>query len=355
MAPRKKTTTEPTDEGNPLDRYSQIDSTLQELLGTENYHGVQTGVDIEVEWVPSGLPSLDWVIGGGIPLGYMMTLEGPSASGKNTLTYHLCGVLQRALCKPILWVDVERRFETSWPTTCGMSCNPGLLALAKPPVGDTGKAKVFGAQGAMTVVREGAGCGEFAAVVLDSIGALIPQEQYQNDIEGSGAGRIGAKAQLMSNTLPQIASLGMNTKTTIILINQLRASNLTTPGVKSTPTGGAAAQYQPSVRLSMRRTTTIEGKRGPIGIDTQIEAVKNSLGMPFREASLRINFTRGVDVNMDIIANAVALDIVTKNGAWFLYGDFKAQGLDNFQASLEAMPDMLSRLRQEVLEKIHAN
>jgi recombination protein RecA len=352
MAPKKKAPEEIEDTGNPLDQYTEIDNLLRQKLGAQNYHGVGTGVDLQVDLIPTGLPTADYVMGG-IPLGYMITLEGPSSSGKNTFGYYLCGVIQQALGKPILWVDAERRFETSWPTTCGMSCAPGMLALATPPVGDTSKAEVHGAQGAMTILREGVACGLFGAVVLDSIGALIMKEQYESDIEGTGVGRMMAKALLLSQTLPQIASLGRTTNTTIILINQLRAANIGGYGAKTAPTGGAAVIYQPSLRLNMARVETIEGKGGEaIGITTRLKAVKNTVSYPFREGELRINFTKGVDVLMDIIQHGIRLDLINKKGSWISYEDIKVQGEDNFQIAIEGQPAMLSKLKQEVMEKI---
>lgn len=67
----------------------------------------------------SGVLSLDWLLGGGLPMGGMVEFGGPASVGKSLLALHAVKHSQRTDTRPILWVAMEP-FSRRWARTVGI-------------------------------------------------------------------------------------------------------------------------------------------------------------------------------------------------------------------------------------------
>lgn len=282
-----------------LSRYKALDERFKAIgLRKNNYFPLTEDVKLKVEFQRTGLASFDMLLGGGIPLGYLITFEGQPGAGKTTLAEYCAGVFQRER-GPVLWIDVEHRFYPDWAEKNGMSMAAGSLALIQPE----------NAQQALEALKIGVSEKDgFSLVVFDSIGSLIPKEMYEGDV---GSGQMAARARLLSSTLPQIASLARASNVGVIILNQLR-NRMTSYGNPEGPMGGAAAQYFPSIRLEFRRKEIVEQDKEPSGIRTQIKSVKNSIAAPFGATDIIINFGSGVDRVSNIVEAALQLNIIQR-------------------------------------------
>ena len=56
--------------------------------------------------LPTMIPQLDYILGGGLPFGRMVEVIGKNSSGKSTFAVHLTKIAQ-LLKVPTLWIDVE--------------------------------------------------------------------------------------------------------------------------------------------------------------------------------------------------------------------------------------------------------
>ena len=92
-------------------------------------------------------------------------------------------------------------------------------------------------------------------------------------------------------------------------------------GSPITTTGGNALKFYASVRLDIRRISTIKDKDKPVGNRTRVKVAKNKLAPPFKEVEFDIVYGRGIDNAGCILDLAVDLKIVKKAGAWFSYND----------------------------------
>nr|GME16726.1 DNA repair protein recA homolog 1, chloroplastic [Ipomoea batatas] len=89
-----------------------------------------------VETFPSGILTLDFALGGGIPKGRIVEIYGPESSGKTTLALHAIAEVQKLGGNAML-VDAEHAFDPAYSKALGVDvenlivCQPdnGEMAL----------------------------------------------------------------------------------------------------------------------------------------------------------------------------------------------------------------------------------
>src|SRR5439155_13668111 len=123
-------------------------------------------------------------------------------------------------------------------------------------------------------------------------------------------------------------------------------------GSPETTPGGRALKFYASIRIDIRRTSSI--KEGDVSTGNRVRArvVKNKIAPPFRDAEFDIMFDEGISANGDLLDLAVVDDIINKSGAWFSYGEVRmGQGRENVKTFLRDNPDLAAEIRQAVLTK----
>ena len=115
------------------------------------------------------------------------------------------------------------------------------------------------------------------------------------------------------------------------------------------PDGGQAAYS--SVRIDLRRITTLKDAKGAIGSRIRARVVKNKIAPPFREAEFDMMFDGGISYEGDVIDLALAAEIIQRSGAWLNYGDMRlGQGRDNAKKYFQDNPALCEEIRNKVLE-----
>ncbi len=116
-----------------------------------------------------------------------------------------------------------------------------------------------------------------------------------------------------------------------------------------TTTGGRALKFYSSVRLDIRRITSIKDGENVVGNRTKVKVVKNKVAPPFREAEFDIMYGEGISRLGEIIDIGVENKIVDKSGAWFSYkGERLGQGRDNSKNTLRDNPALRDKIVAEV-------
>ena len=140
-------------------------------------------------------------------------------------------------------------------------------------------------------------------------------------------------------------------KTCLVFINQIRMKIGVMFGNPETTTGGNALKFYSSVRLDVRRISTIKASNDEaIGNRVRARVVKNKVAAPFKTAEFDIMFDSGISYVGDVLDIAVENDIVNKSGAWFNYGDIKlGQGRENAKQYLAENPELLDEVKTKVL------
>ncbi len=160
---------------------------------------------------------------------------------------------------------------------------------------------------------------------------------------------VGLQARLMSQALRKLTATISKTNTTCIFINQLREKIGIMFGNPETTTGGNALKFYASVRLDIRRVTSLKNGEDIIGNKVRVKVVKNKVAPPFRRAEFEITFGEGISRIGEILDIATELDILKKSGSWWSYEGSKiGQGRDAVKAILKDNPELCSELEKKI-------
>lgn len=342
MARKSQSTSQPNPSNDPMDeaRRSVLDKALGDITkryGEGAIMRMGEAVHMQVGSIPTGSLSLDIALGiGGIPRGRITEIYGPESSGKTTICQHIVAEAQR-LGGMAAYIDMEHALDPVYAARCGVDIEN--LLISQP---DTGEQALEIAE---TLVRSGA----IDVVVIDSVAALVPRAEIEGDM---GDASMGMQARLMSQALRKLSGAINQTKTSVIFTNQLRQKIGIMFGNPETTPGGMALKFYASVRLDARRIQSI--KVGPeiIGNRVRVRVVKNKVAAPFRTAEFDIMYNEGISKEGDVIDLATGLEIVTKRGAFFSYGDIRlGQGRENAKEFLRQNADICNEIELAVRQR----
>lgn len=292
-------------------------------------------VDIEV--ISTGSITLDAALGiGGIPEGRVIEIYGPESSGKTTLAIHAIAETQKK-GGIAAFIDAEHAFDMSYAKKLGV--NVEELLIAQPDDGEQ----------ALDIAEHLIRSGAIDICVIDSVAALVPRSELEGDM---GDSKMGLQARLMSQAMRKLTGAINKTGCCCIFINQLRDKIGVMFGSPETTTGGNALKFYSSIRLDIRRIGAIKDKDDITGNRTRVKVVKNKLAPPFKKAEFDIMYGEGISKVGEIVDLGVDLDILTKSGSWYSYGDTKlGQGRESVKDLFRDNPE----LADEVEAKIRAS
>ena len=284
--------------------------------------------------ISTGCLSLDVALGvGGVPRGRIIEIYGPESSGKTTLALHIVAEAQKNNGYAA-FVDVEHALDPDYSKALGV--NTDDLLVSQP---DTGEQALEITE---TLVRSGA----LDVIVVDSVAALVTQAELDGEM---GDTHVGLQARLMSQALRKLTGTVSRSNTCVIFINQIREKIGVMFGNPETTPGGRALKFYSSLRLEIRRITTIKEGTNSVGNKVRVKVVKNKVAPPFKMAEFDIMFGEGISYIGDVLDLAVTADIVQKMGAWYSYKDEKiGQGRENTKAFLEENTKMMSKIIKQV-------
>ncbi|MCK5832667.1 recombinase RecA [bacterium] len=281
---------------------------------------------------------LDLALGiGGIPRGRISEIFGPESSGKTTLALHVIAEAQKK-GGLAAFIDAEHAMDPVYAEALGVKVDS--LWVSQP---DNGEQALEICE---TIVRSGA----MDIVVIDSVAALVPRAEIEGEM---GDRQVGAQARLMSQALRKLAGAISKSNTAVVFVNQTRMKIGVMFGNPETTSGGVALKFYASVRINIRRGATIKVKEQSIGNKVYIQVVKNKLAPPFRKTECDIVYGEGISREAEFLDLGVDLDIVTKKGMWFSFGEEKlGQGRENSRIFLKENPDIANRIANGIKAKL---
>ncbi len=291
-----------------------------------------------VDVIPTGSIGLNAALGvGGYPKGRIIEIYGPESSGKTTLAIHAIAEAQKA-GGVAAFIDAEHAFDRFYAQKLGVDIDN--LYISQPDNGEQ----------ALEIADQLIRSAAIDIIVIDSVAALTPKKEIEGDM---GDSSVGLHARLMSQALRKVTSTIAKTNTTCIFINQLREKIGVMFGNPETTTGGNALKFYASVRLDIRKVTTLKDGDQPIGNQVRVKVVKNKVAPPFRKAEFEITFGEGISKIGEIVDLASEYDIIKKSGSWFSYGDTKlGQGRDAVKALLKDNQELCDELEAKIMEKL---
>ena len=236
------------------------------------------------------------------------------------------------------FIDAEHALDPEYAKRLGVNIEE--LLISQPDTGEQ----------ALEIVDALVRSGAVDIIVVDSVAALVPKSEIDEDM---GSSHVGLQARLMSQAMRKLTGIISKTRTVAIFINQLREKIGVTYGNPETTTGGRALKFYASVRIDVRRSDTIKQGSDSLGNRTRAKIVKNKVAPPFKTAEFDIMYGEGVSRIGSIIDMGVDLDIVDKSGAWYSYeGTRLGQGKENAKATLESKPELIAEIEGKIREQL---
>ena len=292
----------------------------------------------KVDVIPTGSISLNAALGvGGYPKGRIIEIYGPESSGKTTLAIHAIAEAQKT-GGIAAFIDAEHAFDRFYAAALGVDIEN--LLISQPDNGEQ----------ALEIADQLIRSAAVDIVVVDSVAALTPKKEIEGDM---GDNVVGLQARLMSQALRKLTSTVSKTNTTCIFINQLREKIGVMFGNPETTTGGNALKFYASVRLDIRRVTSIKDGDNVIGNQVRVKIVKNKVAPPFRKAEFEITFGEGISKVGEIVDLGVEYGIIQKSGSWFSYNETRlAQGRDATKQVIKDNPELAEEIEAKIMEAI---
>jgi recombination protein RecA len=291
---------------------------------------------VDVGTISTGSLSLDLAIGvGGVPRGRIVEIYGPESSGKTTLALSIAAQAQKE-GGVVAFIDAEHALDPSWAERIGVNLND--ILVSQPNYGEQ----------ALDICDLLVRSNSVDVVVVDSVAALTPKAELDGEMEDT---QVGLQARMMSKAMRKLTAAISQSKATVIFINQIREKVGVIYGSPETQPGGRALKFAASVRLDIRRVTSITDGDRTVGNRVRVKVVKNKVAAPFTKAEFDIMFNEGISYTGDLLDLAVLAKVAQKSGAWFTYGAVKlGQGRENSKQFLKDNP----KVTEEIAAKVKA-
>ena len=293
---------------------------------------------VGAEVIPTGAIALDIALGvGGVPRGRVVEIYGPEASGKTTIALSIVAQAQK-MGGTAAFVDAEHALDPIWAQEIGVNLDE--LLVSQPDTGEQALEIVE------TLVRSGA----VDVIIIDSVAALVPRAEIEGEM---GDAMVGVQARLMSQALRKLTGAISRSKAVVIFTNQLRQKIGIMFGNPETTTGGLALKFYASVRMDSRKIETLKEGDEAIGSRHRVRVVKNKVAPPFKVAEFDVLAHGGISRAAGIFDVAVDLDVISKSGAFYRYGEtMLGQGKVAAVAYLSENPKVLKEIEEKLWKEV---
>jgi recombination protein RecA len=292
---------------------------------------------LDVPGISTGALSLDIALGGrGLPRGRIIEIFGPESSGKTTVALHAVASAQKQ-GGVAAFIDAEHALDPSWARRVGVDLE-GLL-VSQPSC----------AEEALKIAEMLIKSNAVDIIVIDSVAAMAPRLEVEGEI---GDQHVGLQARLMSQALRILNPTISRTKTCMVFINQIRQKIGVMFGNPETTSGGLALKFYSSVRLDIRKVTTVKDGDETVGSRIKVRVVKNKVAPPFKQAEFDLMHDHGISREGDLLDLGLEDKLIEKSGAWISYGEVRlGQGRENAKQYLRENPALIEEITRKVLDK----
>lgn len=308
---------------------------IREKFGNESIMMLNEKPNVDLDAISTQSIGLDYCLGiGGLPRGRIVEIYGAESSGKTTLSLHIVAEAQKKgeVCA---FVDAEHGMDPQYAKKLGVETEH--LLISQPDSGDE----------ALQIVDSLVKTGKVSVIVVDSVAALTPKSEIEGEI---GATLMGAQARLMSQAMRMLTASIAKSNTLVIFINQTRV-NIGGYGDPTTTTGGKALKFYSSVRIEVKKISTIKKGEEIIGSRVRAKVSKNKVASPFKQTEFDIIYNKGILKEAELLSLAEKFGIIQKSGASLTFGEVKlGRGLDSAITFLSENKEIANQIEELIIK-----
>jgi recombination protein RecA len=291
-------------------------------------------------FVPTGIPSLDTILGGGFARGKCAMNYGEESAGKTIIAQKAIAAVQATDTPDALYIDAERSFDEEWWKQSGVDTQK--LMVSAP----------FTAEESIDVMRGVLNsCPTLGIIVVDSLAAMTPAPEMDEDRSSTQLSQPGAQAKVITKMYRQILPM-LDNRVIFLATNQMRENIGGHNDLAALP-GGRAARHFSHVVLKTRRSEWITDNttKGRLGFYMEISSRKNKLAVtPDGEAiTIPFMFSSQIDWTTTYIEDAIKAKVITRKGPWYYWANVSYMGMQPLRQFFHDNPDEMTELRQATL------
>lgn len=330
-----------------------LDKALDAIRKAYGADSVTTGSQKPVvKRIPTGSIVLDWVTGGGFPLGRWCHFYGGFASSKTLTAWNAIKSAQD-MGLSCAYYNAENQFDPVWAKARGIDLD-NLLVIDRTKIEDIGEIL----ETLLTTIN---------IHVIDSIGAAVSQDELAGDIRDWNP---GIAARSWGKALRRANARFNEQENMIVLINHAKDTFGRMGGEE--PGGPKLINFYSSLNLHFRRSSwlyydknnilTPDGDKKnsfsediePDGLEFQVRAAKSRIGEEQRVGRFRLDFKSGQFDEAWTLAKAASFfGAVNKSGSWYTLDDGrKAQGEKGLREILMTDLEFRQLVTNKILEDI---
>jgi recombination protein RecA len=328
-----------------MKNYESLESIVAAISKKYGENVLIRGSDIKenVPRITTGILAFDLMLGGGWPINQWSEIVGEESSGKTAVAYKTIAANQALNPNfTTLWIAAET-YVPQYARAIGVDTD--RLWVVETNVMEQVYDLIIKALDNRAVDM----------IVIDSLPSLVPDDEAEKMMEeftvGLGA-RLTGKFFRKSSKAQRRSLISEDRACTGLIINQWREKIGVIWGDNRTTPGGKAKNFYYFSRVEVKRDEWIKEKDEAIGQTIKARTIKNKTYRPQQTAVVDFYFTSAggfrlgeFDTVKDVVNIGIAVNIITRAGPYYSFGEQKWQGKDALVAAVREDVGLQQELR----------
>lgn len=263
------------------------------------------------EFIPSGFPDLDRILGGGWPVGRASEVFGAEGSGKSALT-HMALRSCQAMGGVPTYIDFEAALDPDKMEQLGI--DPDRIVYCSPKDIEEAWDLIWEALDTIEAAQRDNKLNAPTLIVWDSIAAAMPRAEA--DEKSSAQSHVGLVARAMSKGCRKMFRRIAEVRAHMMWVNQERdkIGGFSPFGPEKQTTGGAAVRYAASLRCRVAKVSTLKIGTTASGYLVQVSTKKNRCAPPHQKSTYVLDFTVGPSTHLTVLQHLIDKNVIKSAG-----------------------------------------